>query len=225
MDNKIFVFLLGLLAVALILYGVLLKGENDEYIQLIDEEEPVEAAAPVAAAAMAWQAEETSEEQPETPAAQPTVLELPQELEAHIDAAAAFYGLDPALVRAVIYVESRGQIDADNGLCYGLMQLNKRYADTFMQGAGVENITDPENNVLGGCWYLAEMLEYTGGQEALALMCYNMGAAGTSSKTVKKLQNEIDAQAQAIETLHEINAKLEGKAEAYEAVVRMLLKE
>lgn len=185
MENKLVAFVIGLLAVAAIVYGVLLKSAGaGEYIQLVDQEEPeeIEAAAPVAAAAMEWQAEETPaeqpDEQPEPPAAQPTVLGLPEELEAHIDDAAALYGLDPVLVRAVIYVESRGQVDADNGLCYGLMQLNKKYASVFTEGAQVENITDPENNVLGGCWYLSEMLEYTGGQEALALMCYNMGCAG-----------------------------------------------
>ena len=176
MGNKFGAFIIGLVAVALIVYGLLLKSAGaGEYIQLLDleeaeETETAEAAAPVAAAPVEWQ--------PELPAVQTTVLGLPQELEAHIDAAADFYGLDPVLVRAVIYVESRGQVDADNGLCYGLMQLNKKYADTFMQGAGVENITDPENNVLGGCWWLAEMLAYTGGQETLALMCYNMGCSG-----------------------------------------------
>lgn len=181
MENKIGVFIIGLVAVAVIIFGALLKtGDAGEYIQLLDQEEQeeTEAAAPVAAAPAKWRAEETPAEQPEPPAAQPTVLGLPQELEAHIDAAAALYGLDPVLVRAVIYVESRGQVDADNGLCYGLMQLNKKYASVFTEGAEVENITDPENNVLGGCWWLAEMLEYTGGQEAMALMCYNMGCAG-----------------------------------------------
>lgn len=181
MENKIGVLIICLLAAALIIFGALLKtGESGEYIQLLDEDEPeeTEAAAPVAAATMDWQAEETPAQQPETPAAQPTVLGLPEELEAHIDAAAALYGLDPVLVRAVIYVESRGQVDADNGLCYGLMQLNRKYASVFMEGAEVENITDPENNVLGGCWYLSEMMAYTGGQEALALMCYNMGCSG-----------------------------------------------
>ena len=176
MENKLVAFVIGLLAVAVIVYGALLKSAGaGEYIQLLDleeaeETETAEAAAPVDASPVKWQAEQ--------PAVQTTVLGLPQELEAHIDAAADFYGLDPVLVRAVIYVESRGQVDADNGLCYGLMQLNKKYTSVFTEGAQVENITDPENNVLGGCWYLSEMLAYTGGQEALALMCYNMGCAG-----------------------------------------------
>lgn len=111
----------------------------------------------------------------ETPA---TVLGLPQELEDYIDATAARFDLDPVLVRAVIYVESRGKVDADNGLCYGLMQLNTKYADTFMRAVQVDNITEPENNVLAGCWWLSEMLAYTGGEETLALMCYNIGSAG-----------------------------------------------
>lgn len=42
---------------------------------------------------------------------------------------------------------------------------------------------------------------------------------------ITKMQEEIAAQEQAIETLHEINAKLEGKVEAYESVLRILAKE
>ena len=68
MENKLVAFVIGLLAVALIVYGVLLKSAGaGEYIQLVDQEEPeeTEAAAPVAAATMDWQAEETPAQQPE----------------------------------------------------------------------------------------------------------------------------------------------------------------
>lgn len=40
---------------------------------------------------------------------------------------------------------------------------------------------------------------------------------------INKLQSEIDAQAQAIETLQAINARLEGKVEAYEYALRLAI--
>ena len=114
----------------------------------------------------------------QTPETTTTILNLPAELESEIDAAAAKYSLDATLVRAVIYTESRGQIDAENAYCYGLMQLNKRYAETFTTGAGIENITDPANNIHGGCWFLAELMQWADGDETLALMAYNLGQSG-----------------------------------------------
>lgn len=49
--------------------------------------------------------------------------------------------------------------------------------------------------------------------------------ANTAAETVKCMQEEIDAQAQSIETLHLINAKLKGEVEAYENMLRILAKE
>lgn len=100
---------------------------------------------------------------------------LAAELEDVVDQTAAQYNLDPALVRAVIYVESRGVETADNGLCYGLMQINRDYEDAFCKGAYVENITDPANNIKAGCWFLADLLQWADGNEDLALMAYNLG--------------------------------------------------
>lgn len=111
-----------------------------------------------------------------------TALYLPQELEDCIDATADRFGLDPVLVRAVIWVESRGQVDADNGLCYGLMQINMQYEDTFLRALEVDSIKDPKNNILAGCWWLSEMMAYTGGQEVQALMCYNLGCGGAQDR-------------------------------------------
>ncbi|MBR5874843.1 MAG: transglycosylase SLT domain-containing protein [Oscillospiraceae bacterium] len=119
-----------------------------------------------------------------TPAPIKTVFGFTEEFELYINQVAEYYNLPADLVRAVIWVESRGQINADNGLCVGLMQLNRQYADTFMQATGSQNITDPGNNVLCGCWWLSELLNWAEGEENLALMAYNMG----QSKALKKWQ-------------------------------------
>ena len=79
----------------------------------------------------------------------------------------------------------------------------------------------PYHAAAAGCSYnlkinaLAALKELHGGNKS----------AGTDCGTVTEMQGEIDAQAQAIETLHLINAKLEGKVEAYENMLRCLAKE
>ena len=123
-----------------------------------------------------------------TPISEPKVTSVfgfTEEFENYINQVADFYELPHDLVRAVIWVESRGVITADNGLCVGLMQLNRQYADTFMKATGAQNITDPEYNIQCGCWWLSELLKWADGEENLALMAYNMG----QSKALKKWQN------------------------------------
>ena len=93
-----------------------------------------------------------------------------------VESTCANNGVPERLVWAVIWVESRGMEDADNGQCVGLMQLNRTYEKTFIANTGVQNLTDPANNVTAGVWWLGELLaEY--GDTTLALMAYNMGPA------------------------------------------------
>ena len=104
---------------------------------------------------------------------------------AEIAAAADRYGLDPQLVRAVVFQESRFDPAARGGAGeVGLMQV-------LPSGAGAEwarwsgspppdagDLKDPEFNLNVGCWYLAEgMLRYEDYREAteLALARYNAG--------------------------------------------------
>lgn len=110
-----------------------------------------------------------------TPAPVVSSLGLEPELEMTIEFAADYYNLPADLVRAVIWIESRGVVDADNGLCVGLMQINRDYANAFMIGAGVDDIEPPVNNILCGCWWLSELMDWANGQEDLRLMAYNLG--------------------------------------------------
>lgn len=116
-----------------------------------------------------------------------SALGLSEDLEGFIEQAAEYYNLPSDLVRAVIWVESRGVTTADNGLCVGLMQLNRDYADTFMQATGALNITEPRYNIVCGCWWLSELLEWADGEEDLALMAYNLG----QSKARKNWNNGV----------------------------------
>lgn len=47
--------------------------------------------------------------------------------------------------------------------------------------------------------------------------------AEATMETITELRDEVDAQVQAIETLQAINARLEGKVEAYEYALRLVI--
>ena len=89
-----------------------------------------------------------------------------------IRAAAGKYGIDPALVRAVIHAESafRPRARSKKG-AMGLMQL---MPDTA-RDMGVADVLSPRENILGGVRYLAWLLEKNGGNTMLATAAYNAG--------------------------------------------------
>ena len=97
-----------------------------------------------------------------------------QEVHAFIREAARAYGVDPALVRAVVWVESRYDPYAVSPRgARGLMQLT---ADTARE-VGVTNPFDARQNVFGGTKYLSQLIKQHDGDVALALASYNAGPA------------------------------------------------
>ncbi len=91
-----------------------------------------------------------------------------------IDAASARFGLDPALLRAVIHAESAFNPYAvsDRG-ARGLMQLMPDTASEM----GVRDVFDPTQNIEGGARYLAQLMRDFGGDVTLATAAYNAGPA------------------------------------------------
>lgn len=98
-------------------------------------------------------------------------LRLHPVLEGYVSEAAQFYGVDPVLVRAVAWQESRfSQAAISPKGAVGLMQLMPATAS----GLGV-NPYNPRENVFGGVAYLASLLKRFNGDVALALAAYNAG--------------------------------------------------
>nr|WP_100368058.1 lytic transglycosylase domain-containing protein [Yoonia maricola] len=80
--------------------------------------------------------------------------------------------VSPALVLAVISVESAGRIDAVSSAgAEGLMQLMPATAARF----GVTDSNDPAQNIKGGVAYLEWLLDHFGNDAVLALAGYNAG--------------------------------------------------
>lgn len=89
-----------------------------------------------------------------------------------IDALGAEYGLDPALIRAVIQVESNFNRKAISPKgAQGLMQLMPATVWRFSVG----DAYDPRENIGAGAQYLRELLDLFRGDLTLALAAYNAG--------------------------------------------------
>ena len=96
------------------------------------------------------------------------------------------YRLDPALLAAVIYQESKFNADArsDRG-AIGLMQLLPGTAKGIAERTGgtkfrVSDLYVPEINVRYGAWYLRHLLDKYS-SERTALAAYNAGQANVDS--------------------------------------------
>jgi soluble lytic murein transglycosylase len=102
------------------------------------------------------------------------------------------YRLDPALLAAVIYQESKFRADArsDRG-AVGLMQLLPATAEGIAARTGgarfvAGDLYDPEINVRYGAWYLRHLLDKYGSEE-LALAAYNAGQANVDRWRARQL--------------------------------------
>jgi peptidoglycan lytic transglycosylase len=93
---------------------------------------------------------------------------------------AADKDLDPALIAAVIYAESRFQDQTSHAGARGLMQITPQTADVIEDLSGgttfvTEDLADPDINIAYGSFYLDYLLEKYGGNEVAALAAYNAG--------------------------------------------------
>ena len=102
-------------------------------------------------------------------------LRYPLRYEAIVAAHARNYDLDPALLAAVIYTESRFRADARSSAgAIGLMQLLPETGRAIAVRTGGErfvvgDLLDPEINVRYGSWYLRELMrKYDSTRTALA---------------------------------------------------------
>jgi soluble lytic murein transglycosylase len=107
-------------------------------------------------------------------------LHYPLKYEQIVRGHARNYELDPALLAAVIYQESKFRADAksDSG-AVGLMQLQPETARGIAVRTGgsrfqTSDLYNPEINVRYGSWYLRHLLNKYG-DEKLALAAYNAG--------------------------------------------------
>ncbi|HEX3316854.1 MAG TPA: lytic transglycosylase domain-containing protein [Solirubrobacteraceae bacterium] len=88
--------------------------------------------------------------------------------------------LDPALIAAVIYAETKFRARTSSAGAQGLMQVTPDTARFIAHRSGgtsfrESDLSDPQINIQYGTYYLRYLLDRYGGNETLALAAYNGG--------------------------------------------------
>jgi soluble lytic murein transglycosylase len=89
--------------------------------------------------------------------------------------------LDPALIAAVIYAESRFREQTSRAGARGLMQVTPRTAKAIARSSGgitfrTGDLADPDINIRYGTFHLRELLDAYGDNLVAALAAYNAGS-------------------------------------------------
>lgn len=96
-----------------------------------------------------------------------------------IQAAAAEYGLEPELIRAVVHVESSFDPRAVSPAgAEGLMQIMPETAREL----GLRDAFDPRENLRAGTRHLKRLIRALDGEVSLALAAYNAGLRAVQSR-------------------------------------------
>lgn len=95
---------------------------------------------------------------------------------------AAEKDLDPALIAAVIYAESRFRDQTSHAGARGLMQITPDTARAIERLSGgstfvLEDLADPDINIAYGSFHLRHLLDKYPGNAVAALAAYNAGEA------------------------------------------------
>jgi soluble lytic murein transglycosylase len=107
-------------------------------------------------------------------------LTLPLQHDDIIRQQAADKELDPAMIAAVIYAESRFHDQESHAGARGLMQITPATARVIEDLSGgttfvMSDLSDPEINIRYGSYYLRYLLDRYDGNEVAALAAYNAG--------------------------------------------------
>jgi soluble lytic murein transglycosylase len=107
-------------------------------------------------------------------------LALPLRHDDIIRQQAAQKNLDPALIAAVIYEESRFRDQTSHAGARGLMQITPETADAIARHSGgtrfeQSDLATPQINISYGAYYLRLLIDHYHGNETLAVAAYNAG--------------------------------------------------
>jgi soluble lytic murein transglycosylase len=107
-------------------------------------------------------------------------LTLPLRHEDIIRQQARAKDLDPALVAALIYRESKFRDQTSSAGAKGLMQILPDTAKFIAKRSGgtqfeLRDLANPQVNIAYGCWYLRYLMQRYNGNQVAAVAAYNAG--------------------------------------------------
>jgi len=98
------------------------------------------------------------------------ILEIVRPWQTYIRKYSLEFGVDPDLVTAILYIESKGDPNSVSRKgAMGLMQITPATANHL----GIIDVFDPEQNIKGGVKYIAHLIRTY--DESSALLAYNAG--------------------------------------------------
>jgi soluble lytic murein transglycosylase len=120
-------------------------------------------------------------------------ITLPLQHDDIIRQQAAEKDLDPAMVAAVIYAESRFRDQESHAGARGLMQITPQTAHLIERLSGgtsfvTSDLSDPEINISYGSYFLRYLLDRYDGNEVAALAAYNAGSGNVDEWGGSNLQ-------------------------------------
>lgn len=123
---------------------------------------------------------------------------VPEDIQRYCEAVQEETNVCAELLEAVCWRESTFRPSAENGGCYGIMQISTKWHKDRMKKLGVTDIYDAKQNIRVGADYLAELFEKHEGDIYSALMEYN----GDTSEGVSEYALEICEVSEALERVH-----------------------
>lgn len=187
--DRVLCIILCLALIVISIYVLARCGELPDYVKAETEVTTQETIEPIVTEPPETEPLETAPVETE-----PEVLffdvPLDEDLQLHIIEEATEHGINPAIIIAMAYRESRYKANAvgDNGRSYGLLQIQKKWHSKRMKRLGCTDLLDPYQNVTVGIDYLTEQIERYGGDIAKGLTAYNRGHyAGTITKYAKSI--------------------------------------
>lgn len=144
-----------------------------EKVTTVPEKESVQAEKVTTAPEQQSASEETAEAMAEE-------IPLSEELVQTALTACEQYEVPPQLLFAVMEVESGFQTDAQNGACTGLMQIHSINLPYLQEQIGINDLSDPEQNIQAGAFILGGYLSRYNTEDSL--MAYNLGEGGAKKQ-------------------------------------------
>lgn len=110
----------------------------------------------------------------------PLKCALPEELQEFTYYLSSGYYIDYSYVMGLMFCESSFRTDCVSGTNdYGLMQINKKNHEWLSKQLGLDDISDPYQNIRAGLFILRQLFEKYD-DPAKVTMAYNMGEYGAS---------------------------------------------